>query len=81
MSEFRERGYEVNDGMIVELGDSIYYGADAIWMLSTISNNKGILRRIFIGALSLRFISRFCYPAFKFIRSVTLLLLGKNRLQ
>jgi predicted DCC family thiol-disulfide oxidoreductase YuxK len=75
---FKEKGFDINDGMIVETNDKIYHGADAAEFL-----DKCIHKSTFIDYLIGFFIKipgfkGILYPFVKIIRLLLLKIYGKN---
>ena len=78
VESYCKRGYDVNDGMIVEFGDQIYYGADAVWLLANLSSRVTLWNKFNQLVFSSRALSAALYPALKLGRLVTLRLLGRS---
>lgn len=64
---FRKAGYDINQGMIVTIADDIFHGAKAISLLEEKSGHK--FRAILFRAF---------YPLMKYIRKLSLPLLGRS---
>lgn len=80
MNEITERGLDIDQGMVLKIDDSLYYGSDAIHMLTLIGTKSGVFNRlnyIFFGSKTL---SRIAYPVFKFFRNLLLKMLGKTKI-
>src|SRR5262245_8077288 len=63
-------GLDLNQGMIADLDGEIYYGADAVWLLSTLSGR--------LGPLAWRPFARALYPWLRRGRHLTLKALGRK---
>jgi predicted DCC family thiol-disulfide oxidoreductase YuxK len=72
-----ELGYDLNEGMAATYGGRVYYGSDAVTLLSSMSSERGWLGRSI--ALLLRDPARahLLYPALKLGRRIVLKLLGR----
>lgn len=63
-------GLDLNEGMIADLDGNVYHGADAVWLLSTLSERPGMLSR--------RGVANALYPWLRRGRHLTLRLLGRK---
>lgn len=64
--------------MIAVYGGKIYYGSDAIALISTLSANAGGVQVILSKLLSNSTRARLLYPVMKFGRRITLKALGRS---
>jgi predicted DCC family thiol-disulfide oxidoreductase YuxK len=79
--EYAKRyGLDLNEGMIADIDGEIHHGSDAIWMLSLLSNESGILNRVLAAVFSSRSIARILYPLMRLGRRVALFSLGRHPL-
>lgn len=76
----RERGIDLNEGMVLILGNQYYFGAECMHRLALMSTGSGIFNAINAMIFSKPFLSRLLYPSLKFGRRITLLLLGRSKL-
>lgn len=76
----RSYGKDLNQGMIVDLQGTVYYGADAVWLLSRLSSGSGLLNTAFARLFSTRCVARALYPAMRFGRFLTLKALRRRPL-
>lgn len=79
LQEITEHGLDIDQGMVLKMGDRLYYGADAIHMLALISQRSGVFNRINYWIFSSRRVSSWLYPVFRFFRNLLLKILGKTR--
>jgi len=63
-------GLDLNEGMIIDLDGRVYYGADAVCLLSQLSQRPGPLRH--------ERVARALYPLLRFGRNMTLKILGRK---
>lgn len=65
-------GYEfdINNGMIVDVDGHAYHGADAVWMISKLSEKPGMLRS--------RRLAQTLYPFLRMGRNLTLKILRRK---
>jgi len=75
--ELAERGYDLNEGMVAIYGGKVYYGSDAVILISSVTNAETWLARLVAWLLRSPGRAKFLYPYMKFGRRVTLRILGK----
>lgn len=80
MREITARGLDIDDGMVLKVGDSLYYGADAIHALSLLSSRSGIFNRLTYLVFGSKKLSHLFYPALRALRNLLLKLLGRTRI-
>ena len=78
--EFRAKGYDIDEGMILEVspGKKLYHGADAAKVLDRMIEKKGVLDKFISMVVELKFFKSIVYPMVKFVRIVLLKLMGKQ---
>ena len=76
MDEITAAGLDIDQGMVLKFRDVVYYGADAIHMLSLIGTRSGLFNRACFLLFGSRFGARTLYPVGKAFRNVLLKLLG-----
>ena len=69
---YESAGYDLNEGMLFEYNGTVYFGADAVNILATLSTHVSTFNRINGALLSKQPVARFFYPMFKFCRTITL---------
>jgi len=52
MDEITASGLDIDHGMVVKVGDEIYYGSDAIHVLALMGTNKGLFNKLAYLAFS-----------------------------
>jgi len=80
MRRITAAGLDVDEGMVLEMGDRLYYGADAIHALALISSRSGMLNRLNYWLFRSERVSAVLYPILKAGRGVLLKLLGRTRI-
>lgn len=80
MAEITAKGLDIDQGMVVKVGDTIYYGPDAIHVLALMGTNRGVFNRLAIWRFRSRTISKVLYPALRACRNLLLKLLGKTKI-
>lgn len=76
MKEITSLGLDIDQGMVLKFKDAIYYGPDAIHMLTLLSTPSGIFNRINYYVFSTKVGSKIFYPIGKAFRTLLLKLLG-----
>ena len=80
MDEITARALDIDQGMVVKLGDELYYGADAIHVLALMGTNRGFFNRVAYWSFRSRGVSRVLYPALRACRNLLLKMLGKTKI-
>lgn len=80
MQEITRAGFDIDEGMVLKLGDNLYYGADAIHMLSLLSTRSGIFNRLTYWTFRSRSVARILYPVLRSGRNLLLKVLGVTRI-
>jgi len=73
-------GYDLDEGMILVVGDAVYYGAAAATALARLSSNSTLFNRIYHWILSHETIGKLAYPLMKACRRIALRLKGRKGL-
>ncbi len=76
IAHYQQQGYDLDQGMLVVMGDAVYAGPDAIHMLAACSTRSGWFNRCNVWIFSSRGRSRLVYPLLKAGRRIALLMLG-----
>ena len=80
MDEITGAGLDIDDGMVLKVGDRLYYGADAIHALSLLGTRSGVFNRLAFWTFRSRRVARVLYPALRAGRNLVLKLLGRTRI-
>lgn len=80
LDEITARGLDIDQGMVLKMGEQLYYGADAIHMLSLIGTRSGIFNRLNYWLFRSESVSRVLYPVLRFFRNLLLKFLGKSKI-
>ncbi len=80
MAEITAQGLDIDEGMVLKIGDDLYYGADAINKLARLSSKSGLFNRIASATFSWRPMALLLYPMMKFCRNLLLKMLGRSRI-
>lgn len=80
MNEITASGLDIDQGMVLKMGDQLYYGADAIHALALISGKSGFFNRLNFWVFQSKRLSAVLYPLLRFFRNLLLKLLGKSKI-
>ncbi|MDZ7661833.1 DCC1-like thiol-disulfide oxidoreductase family protein [Thiohalophilus sp.] len=80
LREITDNRLDIDQGMVLKMGDKLYYGADAIHMLALISQRSGVFNRFNYWLFSSKRLSQVLYPVFRFFRNLLLKALGKTKI-
>lgn len=80
LKEITRNGLDIDQGMVLKMGDQLYYGANAIHALALISSRSGVFNRINYWAFKSEAGSKWLYPIFRALRNLLLKILGKSKI-
>ena len=80
LDEITEVGLDIDQGMVLKMGDELYYGSDAIHALALISSRSGIFNRINYWMFLSKRMSRILYPILRACRNLLLKLLRRTKI-
>lgn len=80
MNEITNLGLDIDEGMVLKVGDDLFYGADAINRLARMSSRSGIINRLAYWIFRSRGAARALYPMFRAGRNLLLKLLRRSRI-
>ncbi len=73
-------GYDIDEGMVLIIGEQMYYGADAIHRLAMLGTKTGLFNRLAYWSFRSPKRSRLLYPILKAGRNLLLKVLGRTRI-
>ncbi len=73
-------GYNLDNGMLLSLDGSLYYGADCLNRLALLSSRSTVFNRLSYALFRSPRVSRFAYPLLRAGRSAALKILGRSPL-
>lgn len=76
----RERGLDIDRGMVLSWRGRLYWGADALWMLARIDRRGTVLAAVNRIGFGSRTVSRRLYPLFTTLRTLALRATGRGRI-
>ena len=68
----------INEGMIVVYKNKLYFGADAVNIISILGEKSSIINSLIINIFKNKSISKITYPFLKIGRRILLFILGKK---
>lgn len=80
MARLTADGFDIDQGMVLQMGGQLYYGSDAIHALALISSKSGIVNRLNYWIFKSKGVSAVVYPLLRFFRNMLLKLLGKTKI-
>ena len=80
MNEITAAGLDIDQGMVLKMGDAMYYGSDAIHMLSLLGSSSGFFNRINYWLFRTKSASKILYPILRFFRNLLLKVLGRTKI-
>jgi len=80
MNEITTSSLDIDQGMVLKMGDALYYGSDAINILSRIGSRSGIFNKLNYWIFRSRTVSNLLYPILRYVRNLLLKLLGKSKI-
>ncbi len=80
MKEITAQEMDIDQGMVLKMGDALYYGADAIHALALISRRSGVFNRVNYWLFKSKTRAGLLYPVLRACRNLLLKILGKTRI-
>lgn len=79
MDRVTRLGLDVDQGMVLMVGDELYYGADAMHALALMSSRSGVFNRLNHRIFRGRVLARVLYPLLRSCRNFLLKLMGRSK--
>ncbi len=80
MDEITAAGLDIDQGMVLIVGDRKYYGVDAIHALSIMGTRSGVFNRVTYWCFKSKAVSRVLYPILRAGRNLLLKILRKPKI-
>lgn len=80
LDEITKSGLDIDQGMVLKMGDQLYYGSDAIHALALISSRLGLFNLINYWIFKSKSVSSWAYPTLRLFRNLLLKMLGKTKI-
>jgi predicted DCC family thiol-disulfide oxidoreductase YuxK len=81
VERLRAKGLEINDGFVLSLGGTLYFGPEATRMIGEQGRGHGGMRSLFLGAIGVAPWSRRLYPWLNRGRQLLLAALGRTSIR
>ena len=78
VQEVIQRGFDLDEGMIVTIADRFYHGADAMRVLALLSTRSGWFNRLNYFVFRSRSLAAFLYPLLRTCRNLALRVLRRK---
>jgi hypothetical protein len=79
MDEITRRGIDIDQAMVLIVGDTLYHGGDAIHALALMSSRSGVFNRLAYWMFRSKTVSQRLYPMLRAMRNLLLKMLGKEK--
>jgi hypothetical protein len=79
MDDINAAGLDIDQGMVLVVGERMYYGSDAIHALAIMGTRSGIFNRLTYWCFRSRKISGVLYPVLRAGRNLLLKILGRTK--
>jgi len=80
VDELKARGFDLDEGMALKIGDAIYHGDECVHRLALLSGPSGLFNRFNFWVFRNEKRAKALYPALRAGRNLALRLLGKRRI-
>jgi predicted DCC family thiol-disulfide oxidoreductase YuxK len=80
LEEITRAGLDIDQGMVLKVGEKLYYGSDAIHALSLMSTRTGVFNRLAHWTFRSPRAAQILYPVLRALRNLLLKLLGKTKI-
>lgn len=80
MNEITAQGLDIDQGMVLKMGNQLYYGSDAIYTLALIGSRSGVFNRLNYWIFKSKIASSILYPLLRILRNWMLKMLGKTKI-
>lgn len=80
IDEVSALGWDIDQGMVLKVGQFLYYGADAIHVLSLLGSRSGVFNRINFWLFRNKAVSVILYPLMRSLRNLLLKMLGVTKI-
>jgi predicted DCC family thiol-disulfide oxidoreductase YuxK len=80
MDEVTAAGLDIDQGMVLKMGERLYYGAEAMQVLALLSTRSGSFNRFNYWLFRSKRVSAFLYPLLRACRNRALKLMGRTRI-
>lgn len=79
MKEITSKGIDIDNGMVLKIQNNLYYGSEAIHVLTLLSTPVGLFNRINYFFFSSKFVAQILYPVCRSIRNFILFIIMRKK--
>ncbi len=80
VDQLTQLGFDIDQGIVLKLGDQLYYGAEAMQALALISSSQNWFNRLNYWLFKNKAVAKFMYPILRCGRNLLLKVLGKTKI-
>ena len=80
MQEITDADLDIDQGMVLKLGDKLYYGSDAIHALALMNSRSGMFNRVNYWMFKSERVSKLLYPMLRSFRNLLLKGIGVSKI-
>jgi hypothetical protein len=80
MEEITLAGLDIDQGMVVKMGERLYYGSDAIHALALVSSRSDLFNKLSYHVFRSNRLSHLLYPSLRACRNLLLKIMGKTKI-
>jgi predicted DCC family thiol-disulfide oxidoreductase YuxK len=81
MGKIKEKGLNLDEGMVIKFQDNYYHGADALHIMALLGTGQGWFNRMNAWLFRSKTLSAICYPPMRAARNFALRLKGIPQLR
>lgn len=80
VEEIKNKGFDLNEGMVVKIDTQYYHGAEALNVLALLSSRSGFFNRLNYWFFRSTKLSKIAYPFLRGGRNLALKLMGRSKI-
>ncbi|MEM9168284.1 MAG: DCC1-like thiol-disulfide oxidoreductase family protein [Pseudomonadota bacterium] len=80
VDDLKARGYDLDEGMALKIGDAIYHGDECVHQLAMLTGSSGFFNRFHFWVFQNEARAKAIYPTLRAGRNLALKLLGKRKI-
>lgn len=69
VKEAMDKGYDLNEGIVVKYNDQYFYGADAVYFIALIGSHSDVFNKVNTRIFKYKWMTKLFYPIFKAVRN------------
>ncbi|HEU5048620.1 MAG TPA: DCC1-like thiol-disulfide oxidoreductase family protein [Rickettsiales bacterium] len=81
MQEIHNQKLNLDEGMVIRIGENFYHGADALHIMALLGTNRGWFNRMNALLFRSKTTARLCYPSMRACRNLLLRLKGVHKIR